>query len=62
MTPLVDSITPPRRLLPSNDGNPAVFIWNPQGIREDLGGSQAVREAFDKSKQMARGAVSAGSS
>ncbi|HNS20807.1 MAG TPA: glycoside hydrolase family 99-like domain-containing protein [Sedimentisphaerales bacterium] len=38
------------------DGKPAVFIWNPQGIREDLGGSQAVREAFDKSKQMARGA------
>lgn len=38
------------------DGKPAVFIWNPQGIREDLGGSQAVREVFDKSKQMARDA------
>lgn len=38
------------------DGKPAVFIWNPQGIREDLGGSQAVWEVFDKSKQMARDA------
>ncbi|MBP7049442.1 MAG: glycoside hydrolase family 99-like domain-containing protein [Phycisphaerae bacterium] len=38
------------------DGKPAVFIWNPQGIREDLGGSQAVREAFAKSKERARDA------
>ncbi|MEN6578104.1 MAG: glycoside hydrolase family 99-like domain-containing protein [Phycisphaerales bacterium] len=38
------------------DGKPAVFIWNPQGIREDLGGSQAVQEVFDKSKEMARDA------
>ncbi|MEN6428770.1 MAG: glycoside hydrolase family 99-like domain-containing protein, partial [Phycisphaerales bacterium] len=38
------------------DGKPAVFIWNPQGIREDLGGSHAAREVFDKSKEMARDA------
>jgi len=38
------------------DSKPAVFIWNPQGIREDLGGPQAVREVFDKSKEMARAA------
>jgi hypothetical protein len=38
------------------DGKPAVFIWDPKGIRNDLGGSQAVREAFDKSKEMARAA------
>jgi hypothetical protein len=38
------------------DGKPAVFIWDPHAIRNDLGGSQAVREAFDKSKEMARAA------
>jgi hypothetical protein len=38
------------------DGKPAVFIWDPKNIRNDLGGSQAVREAFDKSKEMARAA------
>lgn len=38
------------------DGKPAVFIWDPHGIRNDLGGLQAVREAFDKSKAMARDA------
>jgi hypothetical protein len=38
------------------DGKPAVFIWDPHGIRNDLGGSQAVREVFDKSKEMARAA------
>lgn len=36
------------------DGRPAVFIWDPHGIRNDLGGSPAVREVFDKSKEMAR--------
>ncbi len=35
------------------DGKPAVFIWNPHGIRSDLGSSQAVREVFDTSKEMA---------
>lgn len=38
------------------DGKPAVFIWNPQGITHDLGGSQAVKETFEKSQQMARDA------
>ena len=36
------------------DGKPAVFIWDPRGIRNDLGGSDAVRKAFDKSQEMAR--------
>jgi hypothetical protein len=36
------------------DGKPAVFIWNPQGIRNDLGGSAAVRKAFDESQALAR--------
>lgn len=35
---------------------PAVFIWNPPLIRSDLGGSKAVREAFDESQAMARAA------
>lgn len=38
------------------DGKPAVFIWDPKNIRSDLGSSQAVREVFDKSKEMARAA------
>ena len=38
------------------DGRPAVFIWDPHNLRNDLGGSQAVREVFDKSKEMARAA------
>jgi hypothetical protein len=36
------------------DGKPAVFIWNPQGIRHDLGGSTAVRQAFDEAQAAAR--------
>lgn len=36
------------------DGKPAVFIWDPKAIRTDLGGSHAVREAFDKSQTLAR--------
>jgi hypothetical protein len=36
------------------DGRPAVFIWNPQGIRSDLGGSAAVRKAFDESQAAVR--------
>jgi sialidase-1 len=38
------------------DGKPAVFLWDPKGLRTDLGGSEAVREAFDKSQEMARAA------
>jgi len=38
------------------DGRPAVFIWDPHNLRNDLGGSQAVRDVFDKSKEMARAA------
>jgi hypothetical protein len=36
------------------DGKPAVFIWNPEGIRNDLGGVEAVRAALDESRRMAR--------
>ncbi len=36
------------------DARPAVFIWNPQGMRSDLGGSAAVRKAFDEAQAMAR--------
>jgi hypothetical protein len=36
------------------DGKPAVFLWNPQGFRQDLGGSQAARRAFDESQALAR--------
>ncbi|RPJ32059.1 MAG: hypothetical protein EHM35_11860, partial [Planctomycetaceae bacterium] len=38
------------------DGKPAVFLWDPKGLRTDLGGSKAVREAFEKSQKMARDA------
>jgi hypothetical protein len=38
------------------NGKPAVFIWNPQGIRTDLGSSEAVRKVFDESQAMARNA------
>jgi hypothetical protein len=38
------------------DDKPAVFIWNPQGIRHDLGGSDVVKETFEKSQEMARAA------
>lgn len=38
------------------DGKPAVFLWDPSLIRTDLGGSQAVKEAFDESQAMARDA------
>lgn len=36
------------------DGKPAVFLWDPSLIRTDLGGSQAVKEAFGESQAMAR--------
>ena len=38
------------------NGKPAVFIWDSQAIRDDLGGSDAVRAAFDESQAMARAA------
>jgi len=38
------------------DGKPAVFLWDPKAIRTDLGGSEAVRKAFEKSQEMARAA------
>ncbi len=36
------------------DGKPAVFIWDPKLIREDLGSSEAVRAIFEESQNMAR--------
>ena len=36
------------------EGKPAVFIWDPRGIRNDLGSSEAVRAAFDESQRLAR--------
>jgi hypothetical protein len=41
-------------------GMPAVFLWSPQNLREDLGGSEAVRRALDLSQEMAREAGYAG--
>jgi len=38
------------------NGKPAVFIWNPKGIRTDLGGTEAVQEAFSQSQAIARAA------
>ncbi len=38
------------------DGKPAVFIWNPRGIRSDLGATKTVQEAFDQSQAIARAA------
>ena len=38
------------------DGKPAVFIWNPRGIRSDLGATKIVQEAFDQSQAIARAA------
>lgn len=35
------------------DGKPAVFIWNTQGIRSDMGGTAAVRDVFKESQAMA---------
>lgn len=36
------------------DGMPVVIIWAPYNIRRDLGGSEAVKKAFDESQEMAR--------
>ena len=38
------------------DGKPAVFLWAPQNIRNDLGGTEAVKRAFDESQAMAQAA------
>jgi hypothetical protein len=38
------------------DNKPSIFIWNPTGIRNDLGGSDAVKKVFDQSQDMARAA------
>lgn len=38
------------------DGRPAVFIWAPQNIRRDLGGSDKAKELYDLSQKMARDA------
>jgi Glycosyltransferase WbsX len=38
------------------DGKPAVFLWAPTNIRNDLGGSEAVRASFDESQAMAKAA------
>ena len=37
-------------------GKPAVFIWNPRGIRSDLGATKTVQDAFDQSQAIARAA------
>jgi len=38
------------------DNKPSIFIWNPTGIRNDLGGSEAVKKVFNQSQDMARAA------
>ena len=38
------------------DGRPAVFIWSPQNVRRDLGGSQEAAKPYALSQQMARDA------
>jgi hypothetical protein len=38
------------------DGMPAIFFWSPTNLRNDLGGSEAVKEALALSQQMARDA------
>jgi hypothetical protein len=42
------------------NGKPAVFLWDSNLIRGDLGGSDAVAEAFAESRQMAKDAGHAG--
>jgi hypothetical protein len=36
------------------DDKPAVFIWAPDNVRNDLKGSEAVKKALDESQEMAR--------
>jgi hypothetical protein len=38
------------------DGRPAVFIWAPQNIRNDLGGSDTAKVLYELSQKMARDA------
>ena len=38
------------------NGKPSLFLWNPAGLRQDLGGSDAVKAALDESQEMARAA------
>lgn len=38
------------------DGRPAVFIWAPQNVRRDLGGSGAAAKLYAMSQEMARAA------
>ena len=38
------------------NNKPALFLWNPDGLRNDLGGADAVKAALDESQQMARAA------
>ncbi len=38
------------------EGRPAVFIWAPQNIRNDLGGSDKAKELYDLAQKMARDA------
>lgn len=38
------------------DGRPAVFIWSPGNIRNDVGGSEEAAKLYAMSQQMARGA------
>ncbi len=36
------------------DGRPAVFIWNPRNVRNDVGGSEAVQTLLEESQAAAR--------
>jgi hypothetical protein len=38
------------------DGKPALFLWDPRNLRNDLGGSDGAKAALDDSQQMARDA------
>ncbi|HRZ82019.1 MAG TPA: glycoside hydrolase family 99-like domain-containing protein [Candidatus Hydrogenedentes bacterium] len=42
------------------NGKPAVFLWDPSGLRRDLGGSEEVKAALADSQQMAKDAGHAG--
>ena len=42
------------------DGKPAVFIWAPSNVRNDLKGSEAVKKSMGESQEMARQAGYAG--
>lgn len=41
-------------------GKPAVFIWSPQNIRRDLGGSEAVKAVFEEIQEMAKDKIYGG--